>query len=290
MANILAVGVATIDWVQVVGEYPAVDTELRAREQHLWRGGNATNTLVVLSQLGHTCSWLGTLADDAFADIICRDLDQYNIDYSLSHRVPGSVSPSSHILLSSATGSRNIVHYRDLRELGSEDMRNIDFTKWDWVHFEGRNVAETALLMKQLREHAPSITISLELEKPREDIEQLFEYPDVLLCSRAFASAHGHDSAESFLKTMQAGLSSNPELICAWGEHGAFLMQDNGECLAVPASEPANVIDTRAAGDVFNAAYIDARLLGESPQRSVAKACKLAGYKCGHQGLDGLVE
>jgi len=289
MANILAVGVATIDWIQVVDEYPAVDTELRAREQHLWRGGNATNTLVVLSQLGHTCSWLGTLADDTFADLICRDLDKYNINYSHCHRVPDSVSPSSHILLSEASGSRNIVHYRELPELLAADASDIDYTKWDWLHFEGRNVAETALLMQQVRSQVPNVTISLELEKPRDRIEQLFGYADVLLCGQHFARAHGHNSGEGFLKAMQTDLPGTCEMICAWGKQGAFFMSENGEVLTVPAFAQEKVIDSRAAGDVFNAAYIDARVQGLSLAESIESACKLAGHKCGHQGLDGFV-
>ena len=87
MAKVLCIGVATLDWVQVVRQYPVVDSEVRAEQQYLWRGGNATNTLVVLSQLVEQCSWFGTLADDAFADLICADLDLYEINYSLCPRI-----------------------------------------------------------------------------------------------------------------------------------------------------------------------------------------------------------
>ena len=49
MANILAVGIATIDIINRVNGYPHEDDEIRAISQSIRRGGNATNTLVVLS-------------------------------------------------------------------------------------------------------------------------------------------------------------------------------------------------------------------------------------------------
>jgi len=289
MANILAIGIATIDWVQIVDAYPAVDSEVRANGQRLWRGGNATNTLVVLSQQGHSCSWLGTLADDEFAKLILEDLERFNINISHVVRVPDSVSPSSHILLSSTTGERTIVHYRDLPELNFSDINKFDFSVYDWLHVEGRNVAETLKILQQVRSHFPNIRISLELEKPRDDIECLFDYVDILLCGKNFAQSQGYDTAESFLKSMQARLQGTHELVCAWGDKGAYVMTGENTCVHVVASQQARVVDSRAAGDVFNAAYIDARLQGLPVVESTEAACRLAGRKCSQLGLDGLV-
>ena len=64
MARILGVGIATLDIINTVDGYPAEDSEVRAIHQRICRGGNATNTLVVLSQLGHRCAWAGVLADE----------------------------------------------------------------------------------------------------------------------------------------------------------------------------------------------------------------------------------
>jgi ketohexokinase len=57
-----------------------------------------------------------------------------------------------------------------------------------------------------------------------------------------------------------------------------------------PAVAPAEVVDTLGAGDVFNAAVIDARVRERVPQEALAAGCRLAGRKCGQQGLGGLVE
>lgn len=287
MARVLAIGVATLDWIQVIQRYPNIDSEIRAESQHIWRGGNASNTLTVLNQLGHDCSWLGTLADDYFSDIICADLEKNNIDYSMSPRIKNSITPTSHILLSSETASRNIVHYRSLRELTADDSSGIDFSKWGWVHFEGRNIVETQLLMYELKKCHPKIILSLEIEKPRQDIEQLFEYADHCLFSRHYANSKGYDSAEMFLRDMQKQIKGKQDLVCAWGDQGAMFLSSKDKYAEVPASK-VDVIDTRAAGDVFNAAYIHARLNKNNLRQSVEAACSLAGVKCAQLGIENL--
>jgi len=284
MTRVLGVGVATLDWIQVVEQYPDVDSELRAEQQYLWRGGNASNTLVVLSQLGEKCSWLGTLADDSFADLICADLEKYHIDYSLCPRITHSTSPASHILLSHESASRNIVHYRDLRELLEEDSRAIDFSKWEWVHFEGRNIDVTLKVMQQLKQQYPNVTVSLEIEKPRDGIEQLYDCADHLLFAKHFVESQGFKTAEPFLSQLQNQLRHSPELICAWGAQGAFALSGGGVYSEVPAVD-IQVVDTRAAGDVFNAGYIHACLQGSDTLSSVEQACQLAGRQCGRLGL-----
>jgi len=287
MARVLGVGVATLDCVQVVKNYPVIDSEQRADQQYLWRGGNASNTLSVLSQLGEQCSLFATLADDVFAERICSDLEHYNIDYSFCPRIANTQSPTSHILLSSESGSRNITHYRNLRELTEQDSDAIDFSKWDWIHFEGRNIETTLNLLQHIKQHYPRIRVSVEIEKHRQGIEQLYHYANSLLFSRAYIRAAKFETAKAFLQQLQTTLSHSCDLICAWGEQGARALSSKGIYYEVPALN-INVIDTRAAGDVFNAAFIHSRLQGHDVEKSIAAACRLAGIKCGQLGIDGL--
>ncbi|MEW8046344.1 MAG: PfkB family carbohydrate kinase, partial [Candidatus Thiodiazotropha sp.] len=123
--RVLAVGGATLDIINRVAAFPDEDDELRAAAQRQCRGGNATNTLVVLTQLGHHCSWAGTLGDDAASRFIMRDLQQCGVDTEWATIQPGGVTPTSHIIASQATGSRTIIHYRDLPEYRIEAFEKI---------------------------------------------------------------------------------------------------------------------------------------------------------------------
>lgn len=288
MARILAIGIATLDIVNLVSAYPAEDSEIRALGKRVTRGGNATNTLVVLSQFGHACSWGGVLADAEDVAPIRADLQAHNIDLRYCRQQLGGKNPTSYILHSQATGSRSIVHYRDLPEYDLEQFETIDLTSFDWLHFEGRNVDVTLEMLRHARCQAPQLPISVEIEKHRPGIEKLFPLPDLLMFSRVYATTSGFQNAKQLFAAIrpQAPLA---ELVCSWGDEGAQGLDRVGKMFTSPAFPPLCVIDTLGAGDTFNAGLINARLHGLSLADALPAACRLAGRKCGQQGFAGLV-
>ncbi|HFD91675.1 MAG TPA: ketohexokinase [Gammaproteobacteria bacterium] len=285
MARILAVGVATLDIINRVDTYPEEDAKIRATAQRVCRGGNATNTLVVLSQLGHRCRWAGTLGGDFAADTIRADLETYDIDLGACRLYRDGHTPTSYVVHSMSTGSRTIIHYRDLPEYGHEDFATVPLENLDWIHFEGRNIPETTSMMERVRKTLPTLRCSLEVEKSRPGIEALFPLADVLLFSRDYAIGQGFHDAPSFLQHLRKCLPGI-NLVCAWGEAGASGVDRNGRVGDSPAHPPATVVDALGAGDTFNAGIIDACLRGYSLQEALGHACHLAGMKCGHTGLD----
>ena len=189
MSSILAVGIATLDIVNTLASYPREDEEVRALAQSRVRGGNATNTLVILSQLGHHCSWAGVLPREPDSQVVLDDLDRYRVDITAVQRPVSGKLPTSYISLSAETGSRTIVHYRDLPEYDFDVFDALDLSRYDWLHFEGRNIGELGSMLEKARQ--AGVPCSLEAEKPREGIENLFDLPDVLLFSRAYVRQKG---------------------------------------------------------------------------------------------------
>jgi len=292
---ILGVGIATLDIVNEVAVYPREDAEVRALSQRRVRGGNVANSLAVLSQLGHPCAWAGTLGDDVASGLILDDLGHHGIDTRLAVRHPGGRTPTSYIALSRATGTRTIVHYRDLPELTAADLAAGLETQRDWpggactwVHFEGRGPDDTAAMMRLVRDRLPGVPISLELEKVRPGGERLLEGPDLILFSRAYALATGAVDPVDFL-TDQAHRSGAHRCTLAWGGQGAYGWTRGSKVMQVPAHPPDRVVDTLGAGDVFNAAVIDGLLRGSTLPATLGRANRLAGFKCGRMGIDGLV-
>jgi len=279
----MAVGIATVDTINEVEQYPEEDSEVRIYSQNITRGGNATNTLVVLKQLGHNCFWTGTLANDINQQVIIDDLDNYQIDYSYSRIIQQATNPTSYILLSREKASRSITHYRNLVEYSFNAFRLIPLEDFDCLHFEGRNVAQVLKMMAYCKVHYPKLKLSLEIEKPRPQIDSLFKYADVILFSKHYAESNGFTSAQNLLKHYQ---KLNTKIIsCAWGNAGADLSY-YGKIYNSSAYEPKKIVDTLAAGDTFNAALIHAVLLKLEPQQIINYACKLAGLKCAIKGLD----
>jgi ketohexokinase len=282
--DVLGVGIAVLDLVFDVASYPAEDDEVRGLAQRRVRGGNVTNSLVVLSHLGHRCRWVGTLADDPAADLILADLAAHEIATRDIVRVPGGTTPTSAILVSRATGSRTIVHVRDLPELTAADFRGVSLEGLRWVHFEGRHPVETAQMIARVRAEAPHLPISVELEKPRPGMDALLRGPSLLLASRAYAFAKGFGAPEPFLDDL-AARSDADTLVVAWGADGAAYRERGGRTHRVPAAVPDAVVDTLGAGDVFNAGVIHGLITGLTPHRAVVEAVQQAGAKCAHAGL-----
>jgi len=279
MARILAVGIATLDIINTVTHYPGEDEELRAETHSVSRGGNATNTLVILDQLGHQGCWAGVLPQDTDAALVLQDLDRYKIDIQAVYRPVEGKLPTSYITLSKATGSRSIIHYRDCPEYDFKHFDELNLESYDWVHFEGRNVSQLKPMMDKVRK--AGIACSLEVEKPRKGIEALFAVPEVLMFSRAYANSRGYHEAASFLVDMPG----RRKRFVAWGEAGAWGLDESGDIAHHPAA-PVKVVDSVGAGDVFNAGIIHG-LLRELPLGAVLTgAVRLASDKCTHRGLD----
>jgi ketohexokinase len=287
--RILGVGVATLDIVNETGTYPGEDTEVRALRQTRRRGGNVTNSLVVLSQMGHACSWLGTLGDDPQGAAVLSDLDLNGVDRSHCVRINGGMTPTSCVLLSRANGSRTIVHYRDLPELTASQFRAIDPRGYDWVHFEGRESAETSAMFRDLLRRAPGCRFSVEVEKPRPGVADLLIGPQMVLFSRAYALSLGYTDPRRFLVEQWMRTTASL-LVLPWGAHGAYGQVRGKTPFFVPPYTRPEVRDTLGAGDVYNAAVIDGVLAGLDPPVALDRASRLAGHKCGRDGLAGLVE
>src|SRR3569833_2776377 len=286
MARILGIGIATLDIINRVDGYPPEDSEVRALAQRVSRGGNCTNTLVVLSQLGHHCSWGGVLVDEPDASRIVADLDAHAIDLTPVRRLPKGKVPTSYITLNQRNGSRSIVHYRDLPEYDFDAFATIDLGACDWLHFEGRNIVETARMLAHARRTQPHIPRSVEIEKPRAEIERLFADATLLLFSRAYVHARGGDEPAAFLRDMRL-LAPHTGLVLAWGEAGAFALGRRGarHGRAHRRQSSGNGFDRRRPprGDAARRRSAPRLFSGGEPRRGRSQQCRSNGRES-HRG------
>ncbi len=283
MSLILLTGNITLDIINTVAHYPQEDEELRANSQRITVGGNATNTAIVLGGFNHVCEVVSTLAQDLAAAQVQALLSESPITLKDCQICKGS-TPTSYITLNQSNGSRTIVHYRDLPELSAEHFYQIPVERYDWLHFEGRNVEQLDLMLQHARRHLVDQPISLEVEKVRTGLEALIPRTDLVMFSRPYALSQGFSNAEAFLKAQQQQ-HGKLWMTCTWAEQGAWAIDQYGECWHAAAPSQAAAQDTLGAGDTFNAGLINALVTGSPLDAALTQAVQLASRKIQKIGL-----
>lgn len=132
------------------------------------------------------------------------------------------------------------------------------------------------------------ITISVEIEKTREPLYQLFPHGDVVFVSKDVARHFGFQTADSALRGLYSRVRPGAVLICAWAEKGADALCPDGSVVHSDAFPPESLVDTLGAGDTFNSAVIYTLSNGGTVQDALTFGCRVAGRKCGFHGYDGI--
>lgn len=288
MNTILAVGIATIDYLFELEHFPCPDENMRAKNFWLEGGGNASNTIVALARLGCGAKILSRVGNDAFGRQ-CIDLFQKEgVDTSLL-QMDETATPFSVILIDAARSTRTIVHYSKPKTIHyhfSEDhLEDVDY-----IYADGRNIhAYKALLLKA---HERGIKIAIEADRKGLGVEDYFPYADVVFVSRRFHREYF--ASGSYEENLEKIIKVGPKIaLTTLGEKGAILKTK--ECFLHQVADAITPVDTTGAGDAFNAAFLYSLLHEYDLKKALSfstyyatESCKMAGARNGLLRYDEL--
>ncbi|KAF1809739.1 putative PfkB family kinase [Eremomyces bilateralis CBS 781.70] len=314
MIPIAAIGAYYIDTILTVPHYPSEDAKQRASTLTKRPGGNCPNTLSVLSQLlprapTHSSplplKFIGVLPapTSPASDFIRASFDEL-VDLSgCIYREGEMEAAASYIVRSEESGSRTIINFNPLGEMGVGEFREGvgGMGNVGWWHFEGRIPDVTLQCVRYLRQSPETrhAKISVEVEKQgRDGLQELAKEADVVFYSHAWAKNQGHDDPEAFLR-WQASVCSRPKqlLFVTLGDQGAAALDaDHAEYFHRPAKlggskvVECEILFTVGAGDsfiaglIYSLSYHDEWNLGAT----LEYANRLAGLKVCQEGFEGL--
>lgn len=289
MSSILVIGNALIDTLLEVDYYPHEDEELRVLNRTQSIGGNAANSMQVLQQLRHECHWVGTLAQDNEGQWLKAQLISKGVNISYAQVIPHAQTPQSTIIANRATGTRTILHYRDLPELNSSALDTLPLSTYDWFHLEGRNSEVLPHFIEKIKSQRIDQPISLELEKNRVGLESLISEVEVVFISQAYIKAKYPELEPEAVLHLLHQQAPQTIMTLTLGSQGAMAI-DSNEVIYVEPAQVVAVVDSVGAGDVFNAGMISGLASGQSLPEALHFAVLLAERKVQQYGLAHLIK
>ena len=267
-------------------------------------GGDTFNTAVYLARAGIPTAFATALGDDPFSDGILALAAAEGVATDLVLRVPGRM-PGLYLIEADSTGKRLFYYWRDtapardLFELADWGRIAESLLKAKLVYFSGITLSlysNTALgrflaIVEMARQHGVKVAFDGnfrprgwkgDLTRTRTVFMEALKRVDIALPTYDDeAVLWGDPSPEATVDRLQAfGIG---EIVVKNGPNSA-LVAAGGQSEFIPVPEVVVPIDTTAAGDSFNAAYIAARLSGDGPTTAAGAAHRLAAEVIRHRG------
>jgi 2-dehydro-3-deoxygluconokinase len=267
-------------------------------------GGDSFNTAVYLARAGVATHYLTALGDDPYSQAILDLAAAENVGASAIQRLPGRV-PGLYLIETDPHGERTFYYWRDnspAREVFSSAMAPMTRDSLNGaglIYFSGISLwvySRDGLdrffsLIKEARQGGARIAFDNNYRKrlwgeaaeaTRAAFASAMALTDIALPSLDDERMlWGEASPEAVLRRYsEAGVG---ETVVKDAEGGAYILEDGG-VRHIPVPEKVEPVDTTAAGDSFNAAYLAARAAGRSPAEAVSFGHRLAAIVVSHRG------
>lgn len=267
-------------------------------------GGDTFNTAVYMARCGAHVAYASQFGDDPYSDAIVAMAKADGLATNLMLRAAGRM-PGLYLIETAAGGERTFHYWRD-----RSPARDL---------FEGDGSAVVAAAMAQARlVYFSGITLSLYSEA---GLDRLAGAIEIARANGALIAMDGNyrprgwagDSArarrimERFWRLADIALPTFEDEAALWGDPDAAAtvgrlsalglreitvklgpdgahVADGGQDLLVPIPARVTAIDTSAAGDSFNGAYLAARLHGIAATDAALEGHRLAGIVVQHRG------
>jgi 2-dehydro-3-deoxygluconokinase len=269
-------------------------------------GGDTLNTAIYLARLaGKACvvRYATALGDDPYSAEMRAFFATEGIDTTLVATIPGRL-PGLYAIRTDTQGERSFYYWR--REAAARAMLDgadgealaAALIEHDWLYVSGITLS---ILEPAARDRLFAALAAARRRGARVAFDTNFRprgWPDRELARAAMTAAMRHadivlptfpdeqalfgdaDPRATVARLRAIGVG---EIAIKNGPEPATIATADG-IREVPCAPVARVVDTSAAGDAFNAAYLLSRMRGLAPDAAARDGHRLAGIVVGHRG------
>jgi len=257
-------------------------------------GGDTLNTALYLSRLGVDASYVTALGDDALSEAMLTDWQSEGIKTDLVLRVAGRL-PGLYMIERDPRGERTFLYWRDrapARELFDRaDTSLLDrLARFDWLYLSGISLslygesgrARLRELLGTTRKNGGKIAFDgnyrprgwTDKAAARRAFEEILPLIDLAMPTFEDEQAlFDDDNLQPCIDRFRA--AGIDEVVVKRGAQGCVIATGR-DCIDVPPPRVVQPVDTTAAGDSFNAAYLASRINGASPRDAALAGHRLA--------------
>ena len=258
-------------------------------------GGDTLNTALYLARLGIDTSYVTALGDDALSEEMLAAWRRENIKTDLVIRAGGRL-PGLYMIQRDARGERTFLYWRDrapardfFEQVNSAQLARL--AQFDWIYLSGISLslygdagrARLRELLAATRQSGGKVAFDgnyrvrgwSDAATARRAFSEILPLIDLALPTFEDEQAlFGDETLDRCIERYRA--QGVQEIVVKRGASGCVIAV-GGDHIEIPPPNVVEPVDTTAAGDSFNAAYLAARIGGASPREAALAGHRLAG-------------
>lgn len=300
--DVIGFGALNVDKLYRVGHIAEIDGESFIKGEEQSPGGSAANTIIGLSKLGCSTSYIGKIADDEEGDLLEYNLMANNVyltnliyaDSGNSGKVLGFVSDEGDRALYVDPGVNDEITIDEINPLNVNACRILHYTSFVGDSFNAQKELLNVLADDIVLSFDPGM---LYVKKGVLKLKEILERTNILLINENELKILFEDyykeklsvSKDLTFRDLAVFIRDDgiDTVVVKRGENGVYAINKDDDEVKAPAFK-CEAVDTTAAGDSFNAGFLYSYLKGYD----LAKSCVIANWVASRSvqaiGISGL--
>lgn len=281
MKNILVIGSLNMDLVINTDRMPQAGETIHGKGFAHFPGGKGANQASACARAGGNVKMLGKVGDDAYGDILLKNLSQDGVNINGIEREKISTGVA---VITVFNGENSIILDKGANGLVDRDYidRHIDAIDWaDYIIMQYEIPMETVVYVAQIvKSKGKTLIID---PAPMMDVpSELYRMADIILPNETETAqlvGEGNDDEASVKKMYELGCKN---VIMTLGKKGSIYY--NGENMINQPAYKVKAIDTTGAGDCFTGSMVAALASDKTMEEALEFASKASAIAVGRRG------